>query len=183
MTKKVNIHWFRNDLRLDDNPSLTKATENSELIPIYIFDENNTVDFNHGDASLTWLYESLKLLNKSLENGLVIFKGDPLKILKELIKNNNVSGVYWNRNYAPWEIKRDTIIKQELKTSMAFCGVTDVKKINRNPISSPENHTCCEAKGAISLLEKVSIEKFGDSTIPVSPKVKVRIIEDVHVPP
>ena len=121
MTKKVNIHWFRNDLRLDDNPSLTKATENSELIPIYIFDENATIDFNQGEASLTWLYESLKLLNKSLENGLVIFKGDPLKILKELIKNNNVSGVYWNRNYAPWEIKRDTIIKQEIKKACIEC--------------------------------------------------------------
>ena len=78
MTKEVNIHWFRNDLRLDDNPSLTKATENSELIPIYIFDENNTIDFNHGEASLTWINKSLKILNKSLENGLVIFKGDPL---------------------------------------------------------------------------------------------------------
>ena len=67
MTKEVNIHWFRNDLRLDDNPSLVKATENSELIPIYIFDENATVDFNHGEASLTWLYESLKLLISSVE--------------------------------------------------------------------------------------------------------------------
>ena len=84
MTKKVNIHWFRNDLRLDDNPSLTKATENSELIPIYIFDENATIDFNQGDASITWIYESLKLLNKSLEKRLLIFKGDPLKILKDL---------------------------------------------------------------------------------------------------
>ena len=63
----------------------------------------------------------MKLLNKSLENGLVIFKGDPLKILKELIKNNNVSGVYWNRNYAPWEIKRDTIIKQEIKKTGIEC--------------------------------------------------------------
>ena len=58
---------------------------------------------------------SLKLLNKSLEKRLLIFKGDPLKILKDLKNNNNVSGVYWNRNYAPWEIKRDTVIKQEIK--------------------------------------------------------------------
>ena len=41
--------------------------------------KNATIDFNHGEASLTWLYESLKLLNKSLENCLLIFKGDPLK--------------------------------------------------------------------------------------------------------
>ena len=51
MTKKINIHWFRNDLRLDDNPSLTKAIENSELIPFYIIDENATFDFNQGEPS------------------------------------------------------------------------------------------------------------------------------------
>ena len=45
MIKKVNIHWFRNDLRLDDNPSLTKATENSELIPI-LFSMKMPIDFN-----------------------------------------------------------------------------------------------------------------------------------------
>ena len=81
------------------------------------------------------------------------------------------------------ENPKDTVKIKFATPADARATCAKVKKINRNPISSPENHTCCEAKGAISLLEKVSIEKFGDSTIPVSPKVKVRIIEDVHVPP
>ena len=99
MTKKVNIHWFRNDLRLDDNPSLTKATENSELIPIYIFDENATIDFNQGEASLTWLYESLKLLNKSLENRHSFLKG-PFKNFKEL-KNTIMYQVFTGTEIMP----------------------------------------------------------------------------------
>ena len=121
MTKRVNIHWFRTDLRLNDNPGLIKATENAELLPIYIFDENIVGNFKQGDASSTWLYESLKLLNKSLKNQLLILKGNPLQILKELIISNNVSGIYWNRNYAPWEIERDTIIKKELKKLRINC--------------------------------------------------------------
>ena len=121
MTKRVNIHWFRTDLRLNDNPGLIKATENSELLPIYIFDDNIVGNFKQGDASSTWLYESLKLLNKSLKNQLLILKGNPLQILKELIISNNVSGIYWNRNYAPWEIERDTIIKKELKKLRINC--------------------------------------------------------------
>ena len=41
MTKKIAIHWFRQDLRLADNPALTKATESDEVIPIYILDDDN----------------------------------------------------------------------------------------------------------------------------------------------
>ena len=121
MKKKVNVHWFRSDLRLHDNPALLKSTENAELIPVYIFNENIIDNFKQGEASLTWLYESLKLLNKSLDNNLIILKGDPLQILKELTINNDISGIYWNRNYAPWEIERDTKIKKEIKKLGVNC--------------------------------------------------------------
>ena len=40
MKKRVNVHWFRTDLRLNDNPALIKSTENAELLPIFIFDES-----------------------------------------------------------------------------------------------------------------------------------------------
>ena len=115
MKKKINIHWFRTDLRLNDNPALLKAAENAELLPIYIFDESKIANYQQGEASLTWLYKSLQLLNKSLNNQLLILKGNPLQILKELIINNNISGIYWNRNYSPREIERDTRIKNEIK--------------------------------------------------------------------
>ena len=115
MKKRVNVHWFRTDLRLNDNPALIKSTENAELLPIFIFDESMVDSYQQGEASLTWLYKSLELLNKSLNNQLLILKGDPLLVLNELVINNNVSGVYWNRNYAPWEIERDTVIKNEIK--------------------------------------------------------------------
>lgn len=36
---KVNILWFRNGLRLHDNPSLQRAVDNGgSLLPIFIFD-------------------------------------------------------------------------------------------------------------------------------------------------
>ena len=34
--KKRVIHWFRNDLRLADNPALHEASASDEVIPIYI---------------------------------------------------------------------------------------------------------------------------------------------------
>ena len=68
MTKKIAIHWFRQDLRLADNPALTKAAENDEVIPIYILDDNSAGNYAMGSASRFWLHRSLKALDASLNN-------------------------------------------------------------------------------------------------------------------
>ena len=39
MKKGTAIHWFRQDLRLSDNPALDSAAQYETLIPIYILDE------------------------------------------------------------------------------------------------------------------------------------------------
>ena len=40
---KISIHWFRNDLRVQDNPSLQFAAQNGSVTPIFILDTvNNT---------------------------------------------------------------------------------------------------------------------------------------------
>ena len=52
--------------------------------------------------------------------------------------------------------------------------IANVKNIKIKPIKSPENQACCEAKGATSLLENVSIEKLGKSKIPQSAKEKLK---------
>ena len=115
--KKISIHWFRNDLRINDNPSLNFAAENGKVIPIFIHDTvNNTQkEFNIGEASAWWLHYSLDALNKSLDEKVNFFSGDPLKVIKLLIKNYDIESVSWNRCYSPWEIKRDTEIKSHLK--------------------------------------------------------------------
>ena len=38
MNKKF-IMWFRQDLRISDNPALLSAIENGVIMPIYIFEE------------------------------------------------------------------------------------------------------------------------------------------------
>jgi deoxyribodipyrimidine photo-lyase len=41
MTEKIAIHWFRQDLRISDNPALTKAAKHENVLPIYILDDKN----------------------------------------------------------------------------------------------------------------------------------------------
>ena len=45
------IVWFRNDLRLRDNPALFRAAEQGEVIPVFILDTVNNTEHFPGQAS------------------------------------------------------------------------------------------------------------------------------------
>ena len=114
---KISIHWFRNDLRVNDNPSLHFAAQNSPVVPIFIHDTiNNTKkEFKLGEASAWWLHHSLHSLNESLDGTINCYSGNPIDIIAELIADHDIESFSWNRVYTPWEIKRDTEIKALLK--------------------------------------------------------------------
>ena len=54
MSEKIAIHWFRQDLRIKDNPSLEAASKCDSFIPIYILDDTNSGEFKMGPASRWW---------------------------------------------------------------------------------------------------------------------------------
>ena len=109
------IHWFRQDLRLNDNPALFDAASCSKILPVYILDDVNSGEYFMGAASRWWLHHSLVSLNASLQGKLRVYRGNPANILLEIAKNNSVSVIYWNRCYEPWQIKRDKDIKKLLE--------------------------------------------------------------------
>ena len=115
MTKATTIVWFRQDLRVKDNPALSWAVEQGNVIPIYILDNINAGDFTPGEASQWWLHHSLNKLDKELNEHLLIFKGDPKAIIEQLVNEHRVDHVVWNRCYEPWQRERDSDIKQALK--------------------------------------------------------------------
>ena len=115
MREKIAIHWFRQDLRLNDNKSLFEASKHNNVLPIYILDDCNSKEFRIGSASRLWLHYSLKSLNKSLDGKLSVYSGNPEDILKDISNRYEVEAIYWNRCYEPWRIKRDSEIKTNLK--------------------------------------------------------------------
>ncbi len=115
MKDKVAIHWFRQDLRLSDNPALKHAAMHDTVLPIYILDDINAAENAMGAASRFWLHHSLRSLNTSLKNKLSLYCGNPIDILNDLISRFDVTTVYWNRCYEPWRIDRDAKIKAHLK--------------------------------------------------------------------
>tara|TARA_X000001036_G_scaffold235588_1_gene219885 strand:+ start:1444 stop:2871 length:1428 start_codon:yes stop_codon:yes gene_type:complete len=114
MSKGIAIHWFRQDLRITDNPSLETAAEFDAVLPIYILDDENSQEFKMGSASRWWLHNSLQSLNESLDGKLSIYSQNPEIVIQELLKKYEVKAVFWNRCYEPWRIDRDIDIKAYL---------------------------------------------------------------------
>ena len=112
LAKNINVMWFRQDLRLADNPALTNALEDGKTLPIFILDNVNSKEHINGAASKWWLHHSLSKLNKSLKNKLCFFIGNPIDILDEIHKQFEISNIFWSRCYEPWRIKRDKKIKK-----------------------------------------------------------------------
>jgi deoxyribodipyrimidine photo-lyase len=117
MRKPTVVHWFRQDLRLADNPALSAAAEAGRVMPIYILDDKNAGDCAMGAASRWWLHHSLEALNAGLDGALSVFSGDAIKLLTELCQKHGIKAVYWNRCYEPWRITRDDRIKQVLNAA------------------------------------------------------------------
>ena len=112
---RIAIHWFRQDLRVADNPALAAAAKQGKLLPIYIWEELPPDAPSLGAASRWWLHHSLAALNGALGGALSFYRGNPAAILAGLIKRYDVQAVCWTRCYEPWRIARDTRLKAELR--------------------------------------------------------------------
>jgi deoxyribodipyrimidine photo-lyase len=113
------IVWFRQDLRLVDNPALLAAVRRGgPVIPVFIWAPEEEGDWPPGAASRWWLHQSLKHLDASLRqlgSRLIIHRGPTLDVIRELVKATGSDSVFWNRRYEPTAIKRDSRVKATLQ--------------------------------------------------------------------
>lgn len=114
MNQTPTLIWFRQDLRLRDNPALNYACKQGKVVALYILDDTHAGAAYPGAASQWWLHHSLKSLNKSLGNKLHFIKGDPLVVLPDFVAKQGIKQVLWNRCYESWQIARDKQVKQLL---------------------------------------------------------------------
>jgi deoxyribodipyrimidine photo-lyase len=109
------IVWFRQDLRLADNPALhAAASTGAPVFPVFILDDDAAGDWKPGSASRWWLRRSLASLNDSLNDSLRILYGEAHEIIPQLVRDTGALGVYWNRCVEPWRVERDEDIKAAL---------------------------------------------------------------------
>ncbi len=116
MVDKINIFWFRRDLRLHDNPGLYQALqEGTPVLLLFIFDKNilDDLEDNH-DPRITFLLDEITKIHTELirkGSGILVQHGKPLEVFKELFRKYSIGAVYSNRDYEPYGIKRDLSVR------------------------------------------------------------------------
>ncbi len=115
-----SIVWFRQDLRLADNPALLAAIRHGgPVFPVFIWEPEEEGTWQLGGASRWWLHQSLGELDASLRklgSRLILRRGPTLESLRELVEQTGATAVFWNRRYEPAAIARDTIVKTALQS-------------------------------------------------------------------
>jgi len=124
-----SIVWFRNDLRITDNAVINYCLENKrKILPIYIFESSSSL----GSASKWWLKNSLISLDKSLKGKMMVFKGEPTKIILDLVSKYDIKEIIWNERYSKDDINQDNNIKNIVKNHEVDC-ITFHSCLLKNP--------------------------------------------------
>ncbi|MBO9626942.1 MAG: deoxyribodipyrimidine photo-lyase [Microbacterium sp.] len=114
-----SLVWFRDDLRLADNPALRAAVDRGEpVIALFVLDEVSPGIRPLGGAARWWLHHSLaSLASRIRERGgrLVLRRGSARDILREVVAETGAGAVFWNRRYGGAAREVDTAVKSELR--------------------------------------------------------------------
>lgn len=144
---KINIFWFRRDLRLEDNCGLHEALQSDvKVLSIFIFDREILDQLNDKkDKRVDYIHQALEKINQELkehETVIKTFYGKPLEIFEKLAQEFEIDTVFCNRDYEPQAIKRDQEIadflaKKDIKFShhkdqVIFEG-NDILKSDQTP--------------------------------------------------
>ncbi len=139
MAKKSSpstIVWFRQDLRLGDNPAFYNAVaKGNPIVPLYIWVPEEEGVWPPGGASCVWLHHALTKLEHKLSQRncrLIIRKGGSLSQLQEVLNESNANAIYWNRRYEPYALERD----KKVKSYFQNLGL-DVRSFNASLLYEP----------------------------------------------
>lgn len=113
------IHWFRNDLRLQDNTALNEiARRADEWLPVFIMDPRLSDDLETPSPRRRFLLECLDRLRIDLDKRnipLVIRHGQPEAILPKLVQQTGASLLTFNIDITPFARRRDDIVEQKVR--------------------------------------------------------------------
>ena len=116
-----SIVWFRQDLRLQDNPALHAAlARGGPVVPVYILDEAGEGRWPAGGAARWWRHRALAALAAALADRgsrLVLARGDSAAELKRLVRATGAGAVYRNLRYEPAVRARDARVEAELRAA------------------------------------------------------------------
>ncbi|MCB9251166.1 MAG: deoxyribodipyrimidine photo-lyase [Flavobacteriales bacterium] len=137
--EKINLFWFRRDLRLEDNTALNLALKEPEkVLPVFIFDTNILDELERNDPRVGFIHEQLNAINNTLKDqgaSIKIYVGKTLEIWNSILTEFKVNKVFSNKDYEPYAIKRDSMVREFLnKNSVELISVKDQVIFEENEI-------------------------------------------------
>ncbi|HMW38024.1 MAG: DNA photolyase family protein [Saprospiraceae bacterium] len=142
--QKVNVFWFRRDLRLIDNHGLSAAlSDELPVLPIFIFDRNilDTLE-DRKDRRLSYIYRALHDMHLNLQkagSGLRIYYDKPEDAFTQILQQNEIHAVYCNHDYEPYAIQRDLAIERMLRSrGVLFKTFKDQVIFERSEVVKPD---------------------------------------------
>ncbi|WP_411731201.1 cryptochrome/photolyase family protein [Paeniglutamicibacter sp.] len=109
------IVWFRDDLRVADNPALCAAMASGPATALFILDEQSPGVRPLGGAAKWWLHHALNELRESLAGlgvPLLLRSGAAAEVLPGLLAAAGISTMHWNRRYGGPERAVDATAKK-----------------------------------------------------------------------
>lgn len=105
--------WFRNDLRVADNPALVSACKGEKVIAVYCFDPRHyqPADFGFKKTEkyrAKFLIESVEALKTSLEQlniSLLVYHEKPEDIIPDIVKSHGIRNIFLQNEWTRDETK------------------------------------------------------------------------------
>jgi deoxyribodipyrimidine photo-lyase len=120
---RVALHWFRRDLRLQDNTALHAASRAADLVvPLFVLDDHLLKARSIGAPRVAFLLDSLHRLAADLGRRgcpLVVRRGVPERAVVEVARDVGAEAVFVNEDYSPYARRRDAAVR----TAAAVAGI------------------------------------------------------------
>ena len=118
MAARPIIMWFRQDLRLADNPAFAAAAASgAPVLAVYVLDDDSAGRWALGGAARWWLHGSLERLGRALADcgvPLVLARGAAEHVLPALASETAAEAVYCSRAYEPWSRRVEDALHRRL---------------------------------------------------------------------
>lgn len=136
------IHWFRRDLRLDDNVALQAAlSTGAPVLPVFVFDPAIVSSPRTGAPRLAFLLQALTALDDSLRKNnsrLIVRSGNPVSVLAAIVSATGARALYYNRDYSPFARRRDAAVEQH--AGVPVYAYDDVVLAAPGMVMKPDGH-------------------------------------------
>lgn len=111
-----SLFWFRDDLRLADNPGLAAAVGAGEAGLVYVLDDE-AGPWRMGGANRWWLHHSLQSLQRDIaaQGGVLLLRrGKPGQVIPELASALQAKAVHASRGFEPFARAQERAVEDAL---------------------------------------------------------------------